>query len=184
MAILLNILLLIMEAIALYHCIKGKRLRIWVFYTQLSNLAATISAALLLLAGQKAWVASLRYLSVCMLIMTFFVSCCVLVPMGGNAKTLLFSGSGLYHHTLCPAVCVISYVFFERHAGGRALLLPVLVTLGYGLLMLYMNWTGKVDGPYPFFRVRNQSVRATIFWFAVLFCVTLAIAAVVMRIAP
>ena len=35
--------------------------------------------------------------------------------------------------------------------------LPVIVTLIYGIVMLYLNWIRKVDGPYPFFQVHQQS---------------------------
>ena len=49
--------------------------------------------------------------------------------------------------------------------------------------MLYLNYIGKVDGPYPFFRVRNQSVRATILWVLILLVVVAAISAVVCAIA-
>ena len=81
-----------------------------------------------------------------MLVMTFFVTTCVLIPMGGDPKKLLWSGNGLYHHVLCPILSTISYVFAERHSG--MIWLPVIVTLVYGLVMLYLNGIRKVDGPY------------------------------------
>ena len=34
--------------------------------------------------------------------------------------------------------------------------------------MLFLNGTERADGPYPFFRVRNQSIKATILWMLVL----------------
>ncbi len=36
------------------------------------------------------------------------------------------------------------------------------------MIMLYLNWKEKIDGPYPFFRVRHQSSLATVLWFAAL----------------
>lgn len=54
---------------------------------------------------------------------------------------------------------------------------PEVITLTYGMVMLYLNWEKKVDGPYPFFRVHNQSAAATILWIAVLFALVSGISA-------
>ncbi len=63
-------------------------------------------------------------------------------------------------------------------------MLPVIVTLVYGLIMLVLNALRKVDGPYPFFRVHNQPLRATVLWMVVLLLVTAGISWVVLRLAP
>ena len=39
--------------------------------------------------GQPYFVTMLRYLNTCMLVMTFLVTTCVLIPMGGDPKKLL-----------------------------------------------------------------------------------------------
>lgn len=178
---ILCIIVLLMEARGLSLSVTNRKWRILVFYTQLSNLAAAVSALLLVILGEPAWVTALRYLSTCMLIMTFLVTTCVLVPMGGDPKKLLWSGSGLYHHLLCPIVSSASYIFAERHSGMIGL--PVAVTLIYGLVMLYLNAVGKVDGPYPFFRVHHQSARATVIWMVALMAVMTGISAGVCAIA-
>ena len=147
----------------------------FIFYTELSNLAAAMSAFCLLVFGQSAWITAFRYLSICMLVMTFLVTTCVLVPMGGDPKILLWSGTGLYHHVLCPVISAVSYILIENHAEREPVWLPILITVAYGLIMMFMNGIGKVDGPYPFFRVRKQSVPVTIFWVAVLIAVIAAI---------
>lgn len=72
-----------------------------------------------------------------------------------------------------------THIFFEPHAGFEMLWLPVVVTLVYGLIMLYLNWMRRVDGPYPFFRVHNQSAAATVIWTAALVGMITAISAVV-----
>ena len=175
MAIALNILLLGLEAWGMRLVLQKRPLgQLFQFYTQLSNMTAALSAMALLLFGQAGWVAHFRYLGTSMLLMTAFVTACVLVPMGGDPKKLLGVGSGLINHVLCPVLCIVSYLFFERHAPFRALLLPVAVTLVYGIVLLRLNALGTVDGPYPFFRVRAQSARATVLWFlALLAAVTL-----------
>ncbi|MBR2521297.1 MAG: hypothetical protein IKE62_03835 [Oscillospiraceae bacterium] len=172
-------IVLIMEIRGFTLCPRG---RIWaavIFYTLLSNLITSVSALLIVILGQRQMLSSLRYLSTCMLIMTFLVTVCVLVPMGGDPKKLLFSGNGLYHHLLCPVVSSVSYILAERHAPGGLVWLPVSFTLVYGLIMLFMNAKGIVDGPYPFFRVRHQSATATVLWTVVLLAAITGISAAV-----
>ena len=178
---LLNGLVLALEARGLTISIKSRKWKILIFYTQLSNLVTALSALLYLFFPAAPTVTALRYLSTCMLVLTFIVTTCVLIPMGGDAKILLWSGNGLYHHVLCPVVSTISYIGFERHSGP--VWLPVAVTLLYGIVMLYLNWIRKVDGPYPFFRVHQQSVGATILWMVVLMAVMGGISAGVMAVA-
>ena len=47
-------------------------------------------------------------------------------------------------------------------------MLPTILTFIYGITMLAMNAKGRFDGPYPFFRVHEQSKAATVIWMAVL----------------
>ena len=166
MSIALSIILILLELWA-FRLVMHVKWKLLIFYTQLSNMAAFFSCIALLLAGGEAeWVRAFRYLSVCMMTMTALVTAFILVPMGGDPKVLLWSGSGLYHHVVCPVINFVSYVFFEKHV--NMILLPVLVTLAYGLIMLWLNWKRIVDGPYPFFRVHNQSKLATTVWMTAL----------------
>ena len=180
----------IMCAIVLLLEIRGLSLslpnRKWmalIFYTQLSNMVTAVSAALLLILGQPLWVTVVRYLSTCMLVMTFLVTTCVLIPMGGDPKKLLWSGNGLYHHVLCPVISTASYILAENHVGSEMIWLPVLTTFIYGVIMLYLNGIRKVDGPYPFFRVHNQSISATILWISALLIAMAGISILVWAIA-
>ena len=160
MALAANVLVILLEILGLRISISDRHWKIFAYYTQISNLITLLSSVtFLLLGGDAAW---LRYLSSCMLTMTFLITLCVLVPMGGGFKTLMLSGNGLYHHTLCPIISVLSYILWEPHSS--IWVLPVVVTTVYGLVMLYMNWKQRFDGPYPFFRVRNQSAIATVLW--------------------
>ena len=134
----------------------------------MSNRITLSSAVLLVVFGTKEPVEVLRYLSVCMLVMTFFVTACILVPMSGKAKELLFSGSGLYHHLIIPVVSTLTYEFFEKRVPVALLWLPAAVTLAYGLIMLYFNYTKRIEGPYPFFLIRSNGVKMTVVWMACL----------------
>ncbi len=169
---ILCLLILLLELRGLSLSIGGRHRAVLVFYTQLSNMCTALSALLTILFGQIPATVLIRYLSSCMLAMTFFVTTCVLIPMGGDVKLLLFSGSGLYHHLVIPLVSVGSYLLAEQHVrSGAAVLLPTALTFLYGMVMLWLNARGMVDGPYPFFRVKHQSVPVTVLWMAALTCV-------------
>lgn len=170
MQIISNIIIIILELIGLRKRSGGFEWKMFVYYTQLSNAVALMASAIFLVTAGSVAAVYLRYLASVMLIMTAFVTACILVPMGGGLRKMLFSGSGLYHHTLCPILSVISYIFWEPHVTSPyAWLLPSFVTLAYGIILMMMNWLRKVDGPYPFFRVHNQSRLATVAWTIVLF---------------
>lgn len=172
MARILNLIIVIFEIIAISKRIKGASLRkCLIFYTQLSNLLTLFASAILVFLGPLDWVVVLRYLSVCMLVMTFFVTAFILVPMSHKAKELLFSGTGLYHHLIVPILSTAGYVLFEKRAPFFYVWLPPVVTLIYGFIMLYLNYIDRVEGPYPFFMIKRQGVKKTILWMVALFAV-------------
>ncbi|MBP5304647.1 MAG: hypothetical protein J6Z02_02255, partial [Lachnospiraceae bacterium] len=172
MARILNFIIVILGIIGFSKSLKKQNiLKSFVFYTQISNCLALIASILLVAFGQKPFVEVLRFMSVSMLIMTFLVTTCILVPMSGSAKGLLFSGSGLFHHLLIPVLSTVSYIFAEDRVSVKWVWLPVLFTLCYGLLMLYLNQKGKVSGPYPFFMIRNNGAKLTTVWMVILMLV-------------
>ena len=71
LARILCVIVLLLEARGLSLSVSDRKWRILIFYTQLSNLVTTVSALLLVVLGQSVWVTTLRYLSTCMLVMTF-----------------------------------------------------------------------------------------------------------------
>ncbi|MCR4788940.1 MAG: hypothetical protein K5888_10155 [Lachnospiraceae bacterium] len=172
MARILNLVIVILELIAFRIVRKNRSLvKGLIFYTQLSNIMALISSLLLVIFGQRHFVGILRLLSVSMLTMTFFVTAFILVPMSGKLKEFMFSGSGLYHHLIIPVLSVLSYRFAEDRVSMAWIALPVIVTLIYGIVMVYLNATEKVDGPYPFFQIKRLGAKATVLWMAVLLAV-------------
>ena len=157
---------------------KKHLLKSMIYYTQLSNVAALISAVLLLCFGTAEWIAVFRYLSVCLLIMTCLVTVFVLQPLLHDSYLLLWSRTGFFLHLVCPFLNTLSYVFLETHAKG-SVFLPPAATLLYGVIMLYMNYIEKVDGPYPFLRIRHQTKTATVIWIIVLLAAMGAISSAV-----
>ncbi|MBQ7991861.1 MAG: hypothetical protein IJM63_00925 [Solobacterium sp.] len=168
-------LIIVCELIGLATRSFGRLLKTFIFYTQLSNLAAFLSACLLLVFGPASFITAFRYLSVCMLWMTMLVTVFILVPTIKNTKLLLWSRVGFTLHLLCPVLNTVSYLFFEPHVSAHAIVIPAAVTLIYGVIMLYMNCIRKVDGPYPFLRVHNQSATATVLWILLLLVLISAI---------
>lgn len=169
MARIFGLIIIILELVAFRKSLKWHGLKQnFIFYTQISNLLTLVSALLLVIFGGKEPVEVLRYLSVCMLVMTFFVTAFILVPMSGKARELLFSGSGLFHHLLVPIISTVSYRFFENRVSAGWVWLPAAVTLIYGLIMLYFNYTKRIEGPYPFFLIRSNGVKMTVVWMACL----------------
>ena len=177
------LIILILDARVLYLTFGIRRWKMLVFYTQLSNIAAMLSVLLVVIFGETSFTSLIRYISSCMLVMTFIVTAFVLVPMGGSAKILLFSGNGLYLHLIIPILSVGSYMLLERHVSNVLyFLVPTVLTFIYGMLMLYLNYKDVVEGPYPFFKVKDQSVPATVLWMSVLTCVIALISFGVFRL--
>ena len=174
MARLMNLAILVLEILAFRICLSRvpknsakERLRLLTYYTVLSNLAAMPASLLYAVLGPVPAAIIVRYLATCMLTMTLMVVILVLTPASRKPRQLLLMSSELYMHTLCPLLSLLSWCLFEEPLPGRGwVLLPVLVTLGYGILMLLLNARRIVDGPYLFFRVRERSVFATCLWMA------------------
>ena len=170
MARILNLVIIILEVVSMSNTFKSRGfVKNFVFYTQLSNMMTFFASLLLVIFGQKDWVEVLRFLSVSMLVMTFFVTACILAPWSRMVKELLFSGSGLYHHTIIPILSTLTYMLFEKRAPFHWIWLPGVLTLIYGLVMLYFNYIDVVDGPYPFFKIKQQGIKVTVLWMFALF---------------
>ena len=160
-----NIIIVVLEIIGFSVC-RSRGFEMLIFYTQLSNLVTLISSVCLIISRGSALTVTLRYLSTVMLTMTVLITLAVLIPMGAGFANMMLSGMGLFHHTLCPLISITSYMLWERHSAMWGV--PVAVTFVYGVAMLVLNNKGIVDGPYPFLRVRYQSVKATVIWMAAL----------------
>ncbi len=165
MPYILNSLLIVLEILGLVK-LGRFQWKMFAFYTQLSNVIALLSAILFLATQGAPAAVYARYVATCMMVMTALSTFAILVPLGGGIKPLMLSGFGLYVHTLCPIVCAVSYIVWEPHVD--VWWLPMGISVFYGVLMMVLNGLGKADGPYPFFRVHNQSARATALWIVVL----------------
>ena len=173
------LIIIVCEILGITGVRKEKLLGSMIYYTQLSNVAAMLSAFFLLMFGPLTWVTSFRFLGVCMLVMTCLVTIFVLQPLLKNSRLLFWCRTGFFLHLVCPFLNTVSYVFLEEHAGRTAILIPAAATLLYGGTMLYLNYIDLVDGPYPFLRLKHQSKTATIIWVLVMLAAISLISAAV-----
>lgn len=176
---LFNIVIIILEIIGLLITFRQVGWRMFIYYTILSNCLTLIASILYLMNHPMAGL--LRYTATCMLVMTFLISLFVLSPAAGSVKSQMVDDNGLYYHTLCPTLSLISYVFLERHLNSW--ILPLVTSLVYGLLMIYLNYIGKMTGPYPFFEIRRQGIKKTAFWVVALILIISSISLGVSAIA-
>lgn len=156
-----NILVIILVTIGIAVS-RRHSLILLIFYTQLSNMVALISSVAYLINSGSELTITLRYLSTVMLTMTVLITLFVLVPSGAGFADMMLSGNGLYHHTLVPLISITSYFMWEQHSSRWYV--PVIVTMIYGFVMLCLNYAKVIEGPYPFFRVYEQSKKASVLW--------------------
>lgn len=171
-AIVLNALLIIMGTTATIISLLDEPVKMQIFYyTRLNNNLAIISSICFLWFAIKEkelpdWVVWLRFVAVIGLTVTFLTVVFILAPRGGYVHYLL-SKSGWAHHTLCPIVSFISFMFFERPQISKKVLhcgiIPSLIYIAY---IIPANILGYVDGPYFFLKVMNQPVGQSVAWLA------------------
>lgn len=179
-ALLLNLVLIVMGAIGTAAVIRSSGIRGYIFYTNVSNLMGLVSAVLYTVSllresrgGQRPphWICVFRYMSACVLTVTFLVVAFVLAPMVEDGlRYFLFSGQYLFTHFLCPVLTIISVCFFERDWKATAswTLAGVLPTVIYAGVTIPLNALYILHGPYPFLLVHEQPVRMSVLWCVVI----------------
>ena len=164
-ALLINTLILILELIAIGGSLLKDHFIALEYYTNDSNIIALFSSLLFIIFYKKDLkiVKDLRLLATSLLTVTFIVVITILVPMYNfNYKLLMFTDNFLILHTICPILCIISYVFFEK-TSDKIYLCPIL-TIVYSIILVLMNIFKLVDGPYPFLKVNTQSIIVSLLW--------------------
>ena len=178
LALVSNLIIIILEVISFAILIMRKggiTVGVLVYYTRLSNLLALIAGIFVVIfifrnkEGElPKWLSLLRFITTIMLFVTFLISLFVLTPAVGSFYKMMIENQLKFHHLLCPLLSIVSFIFFEK--GGRLSVkdnfLATMPTLIYGIIMLILNGARVLDGPYPFLRVYNQPVWATVLWIA------------------
>lgn len=168
--------IIIGEIIGLILSMQSAGWGLFRYYTQDSNtflLITTMIWAICLICRLRdgvavpRWVRVLKYTAVCTVTVTFVVVLAVLAPMQvDDLGTLLFSGSMLWCHTVCPLLAVISAVLFDstpdlKMADTATALIPTVI---YGLVAVLLNILKIWHGPYPFLYVYEQPVWLSLLW--------------------
>ena len=161
LAIICNIIIIIFVLIGLYLSIKKYSFSSFIFYTVISNCFGLLSAVVFLLNIEGS--EKVRFFANVLLMFTFLVTLFVLVPLGSDLKEMMFKGSGLCHHLIVPITSIVSYLLWEKHYYSPWQ--PVVFTFFYGIIVYYLNWIRKVDGPYPFFKIHKIGVKKSAIWF-------------------
>ena len=170
-ALVLNLIIIILEIIGLViSMVSSKRLMIE-YYTEESNIFLLIVSSIYvfyLLTKRKIpkWLSILKHMAVLGLSITFLVVIFVLAPMYNfNYGWMLFYKAMLYHHTLCPILAFITYLFVEEHKlSKKDIPYTMIFTLAYTVILITCNLLKIVEGPYPFLMVYKQPIYMSILW--------------------
>jgi len=178
--------MVVLEARSLWNIWKGTGKRMFIYYTQDSNILAMIICAvsviatvLCLLWGKErpGWIRRIKHIAASCLAVTFIVELFVLIPMAcRNISDLprqlrigMLDGEMLYMHTLCPLLMIFSFLFLEPGGKMRSnVYIALIPTMIYGGVSLYMNYIHAYIGPYPFLHIYIQPVFMTVVWMIVI----------------
>ncbi len=193
-ALCVNVLIVIFECIALVLSLINQGVENFLFYTQDSNYLAMLISLLFCIYGVREmrgmgripdWLHVVRYVSVSCLMVTFFVVLFVLMPMmGENALAMLYEGSMLYQHTICPLLAVCSLFAFETEQSlpKSAIIKACIPTLIYAVIMMILNICKVVEGPYFFLMVYVQPWYMSVLWCIIIFSIAGFLAFLVWRL--
>lgn len=179
--LIINLTIVVMELIAINISFKKQGLTLFQYYTEDSNILALVACLLCsiylirnIITGNyeiPKWVAILKYMAVCCLTVTFIVVILVLAPMQGSGgyQVLLFSGSLLYQHFLCPVLALAGFLLLDMAPLNKQdIRFAIVPTIVYAIVSILLNIIKVLDGPYPFLQVYEQPVWMSILWFIVI----------------
>lgn len=189
-SLILNILIIIFEVLGITIYIMNNSNFDFSYYTHDSNVLALISSSIYVyyLVRKKnipKFVSILKYASAVALSITFVVVLFVLLPMSNfNFSKLLFTGAMPYFHILCPILCFISYILYEKHCIDtlKDVLRGFYYTITYTLVLIILNVLSIVDGPYPFLRVRSNSLLYSLFYFIIISMASISLGIIINRL--
>lgn len=173
-AFILNLVIVMFETAGVVLSVLNHRLNVFQYYTENSNYFALVVSTIYCIAfvvtklGRKqlpTWVHNLRFISTSLLSVTFIVILFVLSPLyPKNFVKWMFLGSGLFQHTLCPIISIISFLLFENQSKlyKRAIWLTLIPTVVYGITCIILNLTKTIEGPYPFFYLYDLPLYFTL----------------------
>ena len=182
----MNLLIVILEIIGFILVFNEMGLTSLEYYTEDSNLLLLISSlmfSIFLLTNKElpSWFKSLRYVAIVSTTLTLIIVLTVLSwTTDFGLYHLLFGGSMLYHHTLCPILAIISFII-EKY-DNLNVIHGLYFTIIYAIIMIFLNIIKVVEGPYPFLLVYNQPAIHSVIWTIVILAITYAIALMLKKV--
>ena len=170
----LNLLIIALEIVGLFLSIDFLKDKMFLYYTQDSNLLLLIATLLYVLNYNKKEnkvIGLLKYGATLSVLVTFLVVIFILGPTTNlTYNWLLFDGANLYYHTVCPILAFITFVFFDKISvkGYKDNLWGLLFTIIYSIVLVTLNLLRIVDGPYPFLHPLDNPIYISIMWFVVI----------------
>lgn len=174
----LNLIIICAEACSLIGVFARYGVKSFAYYTNLSNFLAFFASSvcsvclvkMLFLGGKlPSFAVKLKFFAVTSLAVTVGVVAFALLPVllyssGGITNDgVKITVSSIFLHFVCPLLAFVSFVAFERTKLSFSLVVfAALPTLFYGLVMLFLNFSGIIVGPYPFFEVRSHKILAAV----------------------
>lgn len=177
-----NLILVILETVALIHDITVFGTGLFEWYTVDSNvLQLAVSGLIVYYVARDRelpeYVTALHFITAVGLTVTFLIAALVLAPEGG-IRYYFIENVAPINHLIAPALSVLSLLFFEkaRKQKKRVILYPAAVSLLYGLICLVLNAAGLLEGPYFFLEVGKQPASLIITWFGIIAALCIALA--------
>ena len=182
LCLFINLAVVIMELRAFILSFGNNGFLLFQFYTEDSNLFAMVSGACLsvyiILDLYKGgvpvpmWVRLIKYMSTCCLTVTLLVVVFVLIPTMRQLSPaqLLFSGSMLFQHTLCPILAIVSFLFLEHEPPllKKHAFYALIPTVIYAVVTTALTALRVMKGPYPFLFVYEQPAYMSVIWFVII----------------
>lgn len=184
--IIINILIIILEIMGFIVIFNNLGFKSLEYYTEDSNFLLLLSSTILLIylmtdKEVPQWLESFRFIAIVSTTLTLIIVVTVLSwTTNIGLYNLLFGGSMLYHHTLCPILAIISFICIEKYDNLNALI-GIIFTIIYGAVMIPLNILGIVKGPYPFLMVNTQPVMQTILWIVIIYTINYGIALILKK---
>lgn len=175
-SVVLNGLIIILGIIGLVLSIIKHGFGLVQYYTQLSNIfllgitcAIFVYQILYLKKGKETprILKVLKYSATCMVSITLIVVLFILIPMAGfeYAGYMLFEGTTLFYHTLCPVLAIVTFfVFDDIELEKKDKWYAFLPTVIYGIVIVFFNLIKVVKGPYGFLYIYENPIHITIIW--------------------
>ena len=125
------------------------------------------------------WLQIYKYMTTICLTVTFLVVIFILGPMYKfDYEFLLFSKELFLYHVVCP---ILAFITFTKYDDIKPLtivdnFIGLTISFVYSVVMIILNLLNKVTGPYPFLKVKEQTISISIAWGICMFSISYMIA--------